>query len=137
MDIEKDETKDSLDEYEDLDPYEINFLPKFRQGRGAEKPYINQYGVLIGDHDYVSAQSPLEQWTVNTDPAVMSGDQWVHSFKDIGFQTAENRDYFEKDIMPQSGIFMHPDKNVAYEYGLSQGLAEVESQNKSPNKHKS
>jgi hypothetical protein len=137
MDIEKDETTDSSDEYEDLDPYEINFLPIFRQGRGSEKPFINQYGVLIGDHEYVSEQSPLEQWTENTNPEVMSGDQWVHSFKDIGFQTAENRDYFEKGIMPKSGIFMHPDKNVAYEYGLSQNLAGDESQNKSSNKKKS
>ncbi len=41
--------------------------------------------------------------------------EWVHPFKDVGFQSAENREYFEKGIVPQSGIFTHPDKNVAYE----------------------
>jgi hypothetical protein len=114
---------EALDDAAELDPFEINFLPQFRQGRGPEGPFINQYGVIIGDHEYVSEQSPLEQWTENTDPAMMAGDQWVHPFKDIGFQTAENREYFEQGIAPQSGILMHPDKNVAYEYGLKNNPA--------------
>lgn len=101
--------------YEDLDPYEINFLPKFKKGRGPRKPFVNQYGVVIGDHMYESPNSPLEQWTKDTDPSIMSGDQWVHPYKDIGFHTPENRDYFEKGIPPQGGQFMHPDKDVAYQ----------------------
>ncbi|NIK80339.1 hypothetical protein FHS15_005523 [Paenibacillus castaneae] len=101
----------------DLDPYEIEFLPQFLDGRGKREPFINEYGVVIGDHDYESPDSPLSQWSVDTDPAVMAGDQWVHPFKDIGFQTAENRDIFERGIVPQSGIFMHPDKNSAYKAG--------------------
>jgi hypothetical protein len=119
-------SSDSLEEIEDLDPYEIEFLPQFRQGRGSRKPFTNQFGVVIGDHDYVSKQSPLEQWTENTDPSVMAGAQWVHPFKDIGFQTEENRDYFERGIEPQNGIFMHPDKNAAYQYGLSHHLTNEE-----------
>ncbi|UJF32831.1 DUF3905 domain-containing protein [Paenibacillus hexagrammi] len=104
----------------ELDPFEINFLPEFQQGRGPREAFVNEHGIVIGDHDYESANSPLEQWTEDTDPAVMAGDEWVHPYKDIGFQTAENRDYFEKGIAPQSGIFMHPDKDVAYEYDLGQ-----------------
>lgn len=100
----------------ELDPFEIEFLPEFREGRGPRQAFVNKYGVVIGDHDYESPNSPLEQWTKDTDPSVMSGDEWVHPFKDIGFHTAENRDYFEKGILPQSGVFMHPDKDVAYEY---------------------
>jgi hypothetical protein len=69
---------------------------------------------VIGDHVYESENSPLEQWTENTDPNVMAGDQWVHPYKDIGFQTEENREYFEEGIQPQGGMFMHPDKDVAY-----------------------
>lgn len=105
-----------------FDPFEIDFLPRFRQGRGPEKPFINEYGVLIGDHEYASPNSPLEQWTKQTDPMVMAGDQWVHPFKDIGFQTEENREYFEKGILPEGAVrggrFMHPDKDVAYEASL-------------------
>ncbi|MBO9605884.1 MAG: DUF3905 domain-containing protein [Paenibacillaceae bacterium] len=97
-----------------LDPFEIEFLPQFRENRGPEAPFVNEHGVVIGDHDYESPQSPLEQWSADTDPAAMAGDQWVHPFKDIGFQSAENRDLFEKGIAPQSGIFMHPDQNTAY-----------------------
>jgi hypothetical protein len=103
-----------------LDPYEINFLPKFTKNRGPRDPFVNEHGVLIGDHDYESPNSPLQNWTEETDPAVMAGDEWVHPFKDIGFHTAENRDYFEKGIPPKSGIFMHPDKDVAYEYKVGQ-----------------
>jgi hypothetical protein len=107
-------------EAKNLDPFEIEFLPQFEHKRGPRLPFFNQYGVLIGDHDYESPNSPLMQWDKNTDPSVMSGDEWVHPFKDIGFHTAENRDYFEKAIPPQSGIFMHPDKDAAYEYKLGQ-----------------
>lgn len=100
---------------DELDPFEINFLPQFLHGRGPRKPFVNQHGVVIGDHDYSSPHSPLENWTVDTDPAIMAGDEWVHPFKDIGFHTEENRNYFEKGIEPQGGVFMHPDKDVAYE----------------------
>src|SRR5690554_5992656 len=79
-----------------LDPFEINFLPEYKRDRGARDAYENEYGVVIGDHDYESPESPLQQWSEETDPSVMAGDQWVHNYKDIGFHTEENRDYFEK-----------------------------------------
>ncbi|TYP71872.1 DUF3905 domain-containing protein [Paenibacillus methanolicus] len=97
-----------------LDPFEINFRSEFKEGRGPRAPFTNSHGVVIGDHDYESANSPLEQWTADTDPAVMAGDEWVHPYKDIGFLTDENRDYFERGIAPAAGIFMHPDKNASY-----------------------
>ncbi|MCD1258716.1 DUF3905 domain-containing protein [Paenibacillus athensensis] len=98
-----------------LDPFEIEFLPQFEQGRGPREPFVNRHGVVIGDHDYESANSPLENWSADTDPSVMAGDEWVHPFKDVGFQTDANRDLFERGIAPQGGIFMHPDKNAAYD----------------------
>lgn len=98
----------------DLDPYEIDFLPEFQQGRGPRDPFVNDYGVVIGDHEYDSSQSPLNQWSKETDPTVMAGDEWIHPYKDIGFQTDENRDYFEKGIAPDTGKrFMHPVKDAA------------------------
>jgi hypothetical protein len=103
-----------------LDPFEINFLPQFQEDRGPREPFVNKHGVLIGDHEYESSNSPLQNWDENTDPFVMAGDEWVHPFKDIGFHTAENRDYFEQGIPPKSGIFFHPDKDVAYEYKWGQ-----------------
>lgn len=96
-----------------LDPFEIEFLPEFREGRGPREPFRNSYGVIIGDHDYESPDSPLEQWSTDTDPSFMSGGEWVHPFKDIGFRTAENRDYFERGIPPKEGIFLHPVLNTA------------------------
>lgn len=99
---------------DDLDPFEIEFLPQFRHNRGPEQPFVNEHGVTIGDHDYDSPESPLNHWSKDTDPSIMAGDEWVHPFKDIGFHTQENRDYFERGIPPQGGIYMHPDKDVAY-----------------------
>lgn len=98
----------------ELDPYEIEFLPKFLEGRGNRAPFVNKHGVVIGDHEYESPHSPLSQWNVDTDPAIMAGEEWVHPFKDVGFLTAENRDIFEKGLPPQGGIFTHSDKNAAY-----------------------
>jgi hypothetical protein len=109
---------DHTQDKEDLDPFEIEFLPEFEENRGPRQPFVNKYGVLIGDHMYESSNSPLNEWTTNTDPFVMAGDEWVHPFKDIGFQTEENREYFERGIAPQGGRFMHPDKDVAYEPSL-------------------
>ncbi|MFC4776187.1 DUF3905 domain-containing protein [Paenibacillus sp. GCM10023252] len=100
-----------------LDPFEIEFLPEFREGRGPEEPFVNKHGVVIGDHEYESLESPLNQWSAEVDPAVMAGDEWVHPYKDIGFRTIENREYFEQGIVPQAGMFMHPDKNTAYGTG--------------------
>lgn len=119
-------------EHESLDPFEINFLPQFLEGRGPREPFVNEFGVTIGDHLYESPESPLSQWTEQTDPFIMAGDQWVHPFKDVGFQTAENRDYFEKGIAPsaEGARFMHPDKNAAYEVGLDN--AEEEGQPPDP-----
>ncbi|BBH21894.1 hypothetical protein Back11_32390 [Paenibacillus baekrokdamisoli] len=78
---------------------------------------MNSSGIVIGDHQYESEDSPLTNWTEETDPAIMAGDEWIHPYKDIGFLTSENRDYFEKGIMPKEGLFMHADKNSAYGAG--------------------
>ena len=99
----------------ELDPFEIEFLPEFREGRGPSGLFVNEHGAVIGDHDYASPNSPLENWTEETDPAFMSGDEWVHPFKDVGFHTEENRQLFEQGIQPEAGIFMHPDKDAAFE----------------------
>jgi hypothetical protein len=96
-----------------LDPFEIEFRQEYKEGRGPRAPFVNEYGAVIGDHDYESPNSPLERWSEKTDPAVMSGDQWVHPYKDIGFRTRENRDLFERGIAPASGLFMHPTKQTA------------------------
>jgi len=109
----------------ELDPFEINFLPEHQQGRGPREPFVNEYGVLIGDHQYESDNSPLQQWSEETDPSIMSGDQWVHPFKDVGFQTTENRELFEHNIPPQAHPFMHADKDVAYQtFGSDSDTAE-------------
>jgi hypothetical protein len=119
-----------------LDPFEIEFLPEFRKGRGPEEPFVNPYGITIGDHEYDSPDSPLNHWSTDTDPVVMAGEEWIHPFKDVGFHTQENRDYFEKGISPKAGIFMHPFKDSAYQaYNNTQedGGAE-ESSGPGPNK---
>jgi len=98
-----------------LDPFEIEFREDFQSGRGPREAFVNEHGVVIGDHDYQSPNSPLETWSKETDPAVMAGDEWVHPYKDVGFRTAENRAYFEEGIPPKGGIYMHPTHDTTYE----------------------
>ena len=118
-----------------LDPFEINFKQEFTEGRGPREAFVNEHGVLIGDHQYQSANSPLEQWSKDTDPSVMSGDEWVHPYKDIGFHTTENKELFEKGIAPQGAPFMHPDKDVAYD-AYQSGEAKDEGKGRSNSRNK-
>lgn len=100
-----------------LDPFEIEFRNDFRDDPGPRETFVNAYGVLIGDHDYASPNSPLEQWSRDTDPAIMAGEQWVHPYKDVGFHSRENRELFEHGVAPASTIFMHPvcQSSIAYD----------------------
>jgi hypothetical protein len=108
-----------------LDPFEIEFAPEHREGRGPRSAFVNEHGVVIGDHDYESPQSPLENWSKNTDPTVMAGDEWVHPYKDVGFHTDENRDYFEKGVPPKGGIYMHPTIDVAHPANIDDDPADA------------
>lgn len=93
-------------------PHQIN-APSF-EGTGVEMkpPFKNSHGVIIGDSKYSSPNSPLENWSEDTDPEVMSGDEWVHPTNDIGWNTAENRDLLEEKKRPKAYPFMHPTKDV-------------------------
>ncbi len=95
-------------------PHQIN-APSF-EGTGIkmEAPFTNEHGVVIGDSLYASENSPLENWSKETDPAIMSGDQWVHPTNDIGWNTAENRELLESKKKPKGYPFMHPSKDVSH-----------------------
>lgn len=123
-------------EAHNLDPFEINFLPQFEEGRGPREAFVNEHGVCIGDHMYESDNSPLHNWSTATDPAIMAGDEWVHPFKDIGFLSEANREYFEQGIVPSAtgATFMHPDKDVAYQEGVEQTEGEGDEGHSDPNR---
>lgn len=94
-------------------PHQMN-APSFKgTGIKMEAPFINQHGVVIGDSLYSSENSPLENWTDETDPAIMSGDEWVHPTNDIGWNTTENLELLESKKRPQGVPFMHPTKDVS------------------------
>ncbi|MFC0273528.1 DUF3905 domain-containing protein [Metabacillus herbersteinensis] len=95
-------------------PHQINSPSWKGTGVKMEKPFINEYGVTIGDSFYNSKQSPLNQWSDEIDPEIMSGDQWVHPTNDIGWNTSENRELIEEKKRPTGVPFMHPDKDVGY-----------------------
>lgn len=108
----KDRELKPLDIEETL-PHQIS-APSFKDtGIEMKAPFKNEHGVIIGDSLYTSENSPLENWTDDTDPAVMSGDQWVHPTNDIGWNTAENRELLEKKRRPLGYPFMHPSKDVS------------------------
>lgn len=94
-------------------PHEID-APDFKKSNIEMKPpFINEFGVVIGDSFYDSAHSPLNQWSTETDPSVMAGDRWVHPTNDIGWNTTENREILE-GLPPKGAPFMHPTKDVSH-----------------------
>lgn len=95
-------------------PHQIN-SPDFKgTGMNIEPPFINKHGAIIGDSHYSSPNSPLENWNVNTDPAIMSGDEWVHPTNDIGWNTEENKELLEERKLPKGYPFMHQTKDVSH-----------------------
>nr|WP_263328239.1 DUF3905 domain-containing protein [Neobacillus sp. Marseille-Q6967] len=94
-------------------PHQIN-APSF-EGTGIQMkpPFVNEHGVVIGDSQYSSPNSPHENWSDETDPAIMSGDEWVHPTNDIGWNTAENRELLESKRRPKAYPFMHPTIDVS------------------------
>jgi hypothetical protein len=94
-------------------PHQIS-APSFKgTGMEMEPPFENEHGVIIGDSHYASGNSPLETWSENTDPAIMSGPEWVHPTNDIGWNTAENQELLEEKRKPQGYPFMHPTIDVS------------------------
>lgn len=109
--------KENNNESEELDinetfPHQINAASFKDIGINMQPPFVNKYGVTIGDSMYASENSPLENWSKETDPAIMSGDDWVHPTNDIGWNTPENRELLEQKRKPQGYPFMHPTKDV-------------------------
>jgi hypothetical protein len=97
----------------DTQPHQIN-APSFKgTGIDMEEPFINEHGVVIGDSLYDSPNSPLNNWSEETNPEVMAGDQWVHPTNDIGWNTTENRELLESKRKPEGVPFMHPTKDVS------------------------
>ncbi|MEQ6388312.1 DUF3905 domain-containing protein [Bacillaceae bacterium S4-13-58] len=79
-----------------------------------EVPFENEHGVVIGDSYYDSPNSPLNHWSLETEPSVMSGPEWVHPTNDIGWNTRENRHYIEAEHF-RKGWFSHPYLDTSYE----------------------
>lgn len=89
-------------------PHQIS-APSFKgTGIKMQPPFKNSKGVIIGDSYYASENSPLENWSEDTDPAIMAGDEWVHPTNDIGWNTSENKELLEEKRRPQASPFMHP-----------------------------
>lgn len=62
--------------------------------------------------------TPLDNWTVNVDPAIMSGDHWVQEenapLEEINFFDHENCE--NENVIKEHpyDLFMHPVINVSY-----------------------
>jgi hypothetical protein len=100
---------------EETFPHQINSPSWKDTGISMKDPFVNEYGITIGDSFYDSEDSPLNQWSDEIDPAIMSGDQWIHPTNDIGWNTPENRELIESKRNPNGVPFTHPDKDVSYQ----------------------
>lgn len=94
-------------------PHQIS-APSFKgTSIDMQPPFVNEYGVTIGDSYYTSKESPLENWSKDTDPAIMAGSEWVHPTNDIGWNTEANKELLEEKKLKQTAQFMHPTINVS------------------------
>jgi hypothetical protein len=99
--------KKHSNELEKSQPHQIN-APNFKKtGIKRLPPFVNSFGVTIGDSYYASKNSPLENWSDKVDPAIMSGSEWVHPTNDIGWNTPENKELLEKNRQPQGSPFLY------------------------------
>lgn len=57
--------------------------------------------------------TPLDNWSTEIDPAIMSGDQWVDE-KDPGWQRRENQALAKGDTSFLLAPFMHPTHDATY-----------------------
>lgn len=94
-------------------PHQVN-APSFKEtGIKMEAPFVNRYGVVIGDSLYDSNQSPLNNWSDDVDPAIMAGDAWVHPTNDIGWNTEENHEVLHKKRV-ENGFLNHDTHDASY-----------------------
>ncbi|OCA85650.1 hypothetical protein A8F94_12290 [Bacillus sp. FJAT-27225] len=93
-------------------PHQVNAADFKDTGIKIQSPFINKHGVVIGDSLYSSPNSPLENWSDDTDPEIMAGEEWIHPTNDIGWNTLENRELIESKQLPQGVSFMHPVKDT-------------------------
>ncbi|MFD3447497.1 DUF3905 domain-containing protein [Microbacteriaceae bacterium 4G12] len=89
-------------------PHQMNF-PSFKKtGITMQEPFRNEYGVIIGDSQYNSANSPLNNWSDDVDPAIMAGEEWIHPTNDIGWTSPENQELLKQKKNETQDMFMHP-----------------------------
>lgn len=89
-------------------PHQINFPSYKGSGKKMQEPFTNQYGVVIGDSQYNSPNSPLNHWSDDIDPAIMAGEEWIHPTNDIGWISEENQKLLKNKTQKTEDIFMHP-----------------------------
>jgi len=99
---------------DDTIPHQVNSPTYQDADPEMREPFVNEHGVVIGDSLYNSPNSPLNNWSKDTDPEIMAGDQWVHPTNDIGWNSAENAEMADEGINPQGVPFMHPTRDVSY-----------------------
>ncbi|HEU4962281.1 MAG TPA: DUF3905 domain-containing protein [Bacilli bacterium] len=61
--------------------------------------------------------TPLDNWSKDIDPAIMSGDQWVDNDHDLGTTRRENIELMNGTASPVMAPFMHPTHDVSMNNG--------------------
>lgn len=91
--------------FDETQPHQIH-APSFKGTNiRMQPPFINKYGVVIGDSKYNSPHSPLNEWSDETDPSVMAGDEWVHPTNDIGWNTPRKPRLIRRKTKRKSAVY--------------------------------
>lgn len=57
--------------------------------------------------------TPLDHWSTEIDPFIMSGDQWVDNDHDPGMERYESQKILNGEVSPIMAPFMHPTHDVS------------------------
>lgn len=75
---------------------------------------LNKARQILRDQDADdTTPEPVKRWSVETDPAILSGDRWADQENDLGHNREENEELLEKGITP-GARFMHPMHDASY-----------------------
>lgn len=70
---------------------------------------LKKRGAIDDDHDKAPwRNTPLDNWSKDVDPYIMSGDKYVDNDHDLGSTRRENLELMNGTASPVMAPFMHP-----------------------------
>jgi hypothetical protein len=87
------------------------------QGNPRQDERKNRQNINDDHPDAPWRNTPLDNWSRDVDPSIMSGDKWVDNDHDLGTTRRENIEIMNGKASPVMAPFMHPTHDVSMRNG--------------------